>query len=189
MHRTATILTAASLLALPASPALGERPSFRDHIKHEDDWHVVEDLTAACGFEVLHRERVNVVIRGFEDRTEEHVSGRTEFTTATGDEILISRFSHHATISDETATDGDTEVVTSERTFRGLPAMWSKRGEGVLWRDAGFAHLTTTATVDVSGPVPELIDFSLDVHEVHGPHPELAMTDEEFFANVCGALV
>ena len=173
---------------MPASPALGEQPSFREHIKHEDDWHVVDDVTAMCGFEVLHREQVNVVIRGFADRTETNVSGRTEFTTTTGDEVLTSRFSHHTTTIEQTATDGDTEVITSERTFRGLPAMWSKPGEGVLWKDAGFAHFTATATIDVSGPTPQLVDFSLEVHDLHGPHPELEMTDEEFFANVCSAL-
>ena len=188
MHRTITILTAVALLVLHASPALAERPAFREHIKHEDDWHLVDDLTDACGFDVFHRERVTVVIRGFQDRTELNVSGRTEFTTTTGEETLVNRFSQHSTFVEETAGEGETEVLTSERTFRGLPSMWMTPGEGVLWRDAGFAHFTATVTIDTSGPAPEPVDASLDVHEVHGPHPELAMTEEEFHTRVCGAL-
>lgn len=187
MRRLMIIVTTLLLLVSSVSAAVAERPLFRDHVKFTDEVHLLEELSAACGFDVFHVERVNAVIRGFEDRLEINVSGQEVFTTAAGDPGVTARFSHHGTVVEEVSSDGDTQTIVSERTFRGLPSMWRQKGEGVFLRDAGFAHFTVTVTLDTSGETPVLLDTSMDIHEVHGPHPELEMSDEEFLATICGA--
>jgi len=80
--------------------------------------------------------------------------------------------------------EAETLTISTDETFTGLPAKWSKRGEGVLLRDAGWVRFEATVVLDVSGPEEELISFEETV-TVRGPHPEL---ETDVVAFICDAL-
>ncbi|MBW3665550.1 MAG: hypothetical protein KY469_20840 [Actinobacteria bacterium] len=189
-RRAATLVAVVALLAvLPVTPAAADRPIFQDHIRLQHDLHEVPDLTGACGFEVWHEERVNVIQRVYEDGTEEIRLSvhETLVNVATGESV--EHLMAGARSLDGTQTvDGDHFVIDLEARHVGLPSHWRKSGEGVLLRDAGLVELDVYVVLDISQDPPELVTEEIEVQVVHGPHPELEMTQEEFFEFVCGAL-
>lgn len=175
--------------ALSGTPAMADRAIFQDHVKVRHDLHVVPELTAACGFEVLHEERVNLVQRFYEDGREEvRLSVEERLVGPSTGEVLHNRAAGTVTVQGTTTVDGDQLVIDAEAQHVGLPSMWRKDGEGVLLRDAGLAVLDVHVVLDISQDPPALVTEEVEANVVHGPHPELGMSTEEFEEFLCGAL-
>lgn len=188
-HATSVAVVVALLTTLSVAPAAADRPLFQDHVRLEHELHAVLDLTAACGFEVWHEERVNLVHRIYEDGTEEVRFSVEETLINTATEESLHHLMAGAQTLDGTRTvNGDQFTIDLEARHVGLPSQWRKSGEGVLLRDAGLIEVDVHVVLDISQDPPVLVTEDIEAQVVHGPHPEFDMTQQEFYDFVCGAL-
>ena len=169
-------------MAGPGKPDVVERYDFVDE-EHRDDF-----LSDVCGIEVYVSGEGKGTFKAYPDGSiTDHFNTRFVFTSPDTGETLIRTDAATFRGQGEEVVDAEAETVTI--TFRdeyyGLPAKWSKPGEGTLLRDAGIAIFDGTVVLDVSGdePVPIFFDETITTK---GPHPELLETD--VLAFICSSL-
>lgn len=186
---TTSLVAAAVLTALTGAPASADRAIWEDHSRFAHELHEVPQLTEACGFLVMHEESGNIIQRIHADGTEEiRLSVHERLIAPSSGEVLHHHGAGAVSVDGTFTRDGDRLVLDVERQHVGLPSMWRKSGQGVVLRDAGLAVLEVQVVLDVSQDPPVLVSSAFDTGSVHGPHPQLEMTTEEFHGMLCGAL-
>lgn len=176
----ATLAPAA--LAGQGKPIIREKSTFADPLARDDF------LSDVCGIEVYvegsGRDTVNVYPDG---STVVHFGSTFVLHSPDTGETLYRKEAAKFRAAPETEVfdpEAETLTISWDETFTGLPAKWSKRGEGVLLRDAGWVRFQGTVVLDVSGPEPEEVSFE-EIVTVRGPHPEL---ETDVLAFICDAL-
>lgn len=177
-------------LLLSATPAIAGqgKPEFRERYEFEEEEpHKDEFLSDVCGIEIYHLEESKGTFTAYPDGSiTNHFNTRTVFTSPETGQTLIRTDAATMRGQGEEIFDPVTETLTINfrDEFYGLPAKWSKPGEGTLMRDAGIAIFEGTVVLDVSGPEEELISFDETI-TTKGPHPEL---ETDVLAFICSAL-
>ena len=186
---TSTAAVAVLGLLLSTTPALAGqgKPEVRERYDFVEEEARDEFLSDVCGIDVLVSGEGKGTFTAYADGSvTDHFNTRFTFTSPDTGETLVRTDAATFRGQGEEVFDPDTQTLTI--TFRdeyyGLPAKWSKPGEGTLLRDAGIAVFDGTVVLDVSGPEPELVSFD-EVITTKGPHPEL---DTDVLAFICSAL-
>lgn len=173
---------APAALAGQGKPIEREKSTFEQPLERDDF------LSDVCGIEVYVEGSGRYTFNLFEDGSAVEHYGSTFIVHSpdTGETLYRTEAAKFNAAPETEVFDPEAETLTVsfDETFTGLPAKWSKRGEGVLLRDAGWARFQQTVVLDVSGPEPEVISFEQTV-TVRGPHPEL---ETDVVAFICDAL-
>ncbi len=187
----ASIAMALFVVALaPAGAAAQGAPEFRERYSFIEEAHADLFSSELCGVEIYHETAGKGTVKFYEDGL---IVDHFNFTTtiwnpATGDTIIRKEAATFRGRGEEVFDPAaQTLTISFEDHFTGLPSMFYKPGEGLLWRDAGQAMFAGTVVLDVSGPEPELVSIEETV-TLKGPHPELTTDGAELQAIYCGAL-
>lgn len=195
MRRVGILALAVATLMLSVVPAVGAQGGKPVFVDRFDD-RFVEDpdlfVLDFCGVDGV---RTEFHFKGsftlYEDGSAKvHLNEHIVSTdSATGSLLLVTRnafniFSEPVEeIVDENA---GTLTLIFDDIFVGLPLRLMVPGEGVLLRDAGVVRFVATVVLDLE--TGEEISFTEEIIELHGPHPFLDLSDEEFAEIFCGAM-
>lgn len=172
---------APAALAGQGKPIIREKNTFVEPLAHDDF------LSDVCGIDVYvegsGRDTVNVYADG--SVVVHFGSTFVLHSPDTGETLYRTEAAKfQGTETEVFDPEAETLTISWDDTFTGLPVKWSKRGEGVLLRDAGWVNFQGTVVLDVSGPEPVEISFE-ETTTVRGPHPEL---ETDVLALICDAL-
>jgi len=172
----------------PAAMAGQGKPIVREKSTWVDP--AVQDgfLSDACGIDVYYEGSGRSTFNLYADGSiVDHFSAQSSlYSPETGETLYRQEVAKVNALPVTEVFDPEAETVTIsyDETFTGVPSKWSKKGEGVLLRDAGWVRFQGTVVLDVSGPEPEEISFD-ETRTVRGPHPEL---ETDVVAFICEAL-
>lgn len=189
MKRLGIVVFVVMALVVTAAPAMAGqgKPEFREKYSFVEEQTKDEFLSDVCGIDVYISGEGKGTFTAYEDGfVTDHFNTRFEFTSPDIGETLIRTDAATFRGRGEKVFDPEAETVTImfRDEFYGLPAKWSKPGEGTLLRDAGIAIFEGTVVLDVSGPEPEVIFFDETI-TTKGPHPEL---ETDVLAFICTEL-
>jgi hypothetical protein len=172
---------APTAMAGQGRPVVQERSSFDDPSMQD------EFLSEVCGISVFVASSGKEIFKLYsDDSIVVHFNSLTTFYSPETGETLIRTDAANFRSTGSEVFDPLTETLTImfDDTFIGLPAKWSKPGEGVLLRDAGSVRFQGTVVLDVSEEEPVFVSFE-EMRTIHGPHPEL---ETDVLSMICGAL-
>ena len=189
LGRTSMIASVVVGLLVSTTPAMAGQgePEFRERYSFVEEQARDEFLSDVCGIDVYVSGEGKGTFTAYADGfITDHFNTRFVFTSPDTGETLIRMDGATVRAQGEEVFDPATETltITFREEFYGLPAKWSKPGEGTLMRDAGIAVFDGTVVLDVSGPEPEVISFDETI-TTKGPHPEL---ETDVLAFICSAL-
>lgn len=174
----------------PANAAGQGAPAFQERYGFAEDAQPDGFSSELCGAEIYSEVAGKGTVKFYEDGLiVDHFNITTTiWNPATGDTVIRKEAATFRGRGEE-VFDPEAQTVTISflDTFVGLPSMFYKPGQGLLWRDAGQAQFEGTLVLDVSGPEPELVSFEESI-SVKGPHPELTTEGDELVVIYCEAL-
>ena len=144
-----------------------------------------EFLTYVCGVEIWVGGHEKGTDNFYEDGSVRvHYNSTFEFHSPETGETMIRRDAANARVVGAETVDPETgwTTATFDELFVGLPAQWSKKGEGVLLRDAGQARFQGTVVFDDEG---NFVSFEETI-TTKGPHPELETDVLHFICDAMG---
>ena len=190
LRRLVTFISVLGLLVVLAPAALAGqgKPIEREKSTFEEPLFRDDFLSDACGIEVYVEGSGRDIFNLYEDGSLVVHFGSTFIVHSpdTGETLYRTEAAKLSAAPETEVFDPEagTLTISFEETFTGLPAKWSKRGEGTLLRDAGWVTFQGTVVLDISGPEPEVISFEETITQ-RGPHPEL---ETDVVAFICDAL-
>jgi hypothetical protein len=164
------------------------KPVFEERFSFDDPAELDVELSSECGIQILVSGSGKVAIKEYADGSSVvHFRTNNEFYSPDTGETLLRRDAATLRGFSEEVFNPEDEILTImfDDTFVGLPAQWSKRGEGVLLRDAGSVRFQGTVVLDFSGGEEPIELFFEEMQTVRGPHPEL---DTDVLGFICEQL-
>lgn len=176
------VALAPAAMAGQGKPIIREKSTYVDPATHE------EFLSDACGIDIYYEGSGRSTFNLYADGSivEHYSASSTLHSPETGETLYRQEVAKVNALEATEVFDpvAETLTISYDETFTGVPSKWSKRGEGVLLRDAGWVRFQGTVVLDVSGPEP--VEISLEeTRTVRGPHPEL---ETDVVAFICEAL-
>jgi len=183
MRRFLSLLAVPFLFTIVAGPVLGvEREQFRDRFTEQDEF-----WTETCGFPVLRDTLFSGHLLELSDGSFLFSINETTTYSANGNEVLFrsSQTGHREPATSFVDEAAGTRTETFDVTLTGLGIALIEPGGGLLAADRGSIEVRFTVVFDLDSD--ELLSQTVEVLDVHGPHPGAAgEIDAE--ALICDAL-